>query len=52
MAEHRDEVLSFIIMLAVASVAAAAIGLQMLAGFAAGVIVTLGAAAIAGADFE
>jgi hypothetical protein len=40
------------IALTCAAAVATVIGLQMLAGFIVGVVVTLGAAAIAGADFD
>jgi len=52
MVERRDSVLTFGLLLAGAGALAAAVGLQMLSGFVAGVIVTLMAAAIAGADFD
>ena len=51
MAKRHDPILSFGVMLACAGAVPAAIGLQMLAGFVAGVIITLFAAAIAGTDF-
>ena len=49
--EHNS-IMPFVLMLAVGATVAAAIGLQMLAGFITGVIITLAAAAIVGADFE
>ena len=42
----------FAFVLAIGAAVAAAIGLQMLCGFVTGVLVTLGAAAIAGTDFD
>jgi hypothetical protein len=49
--EHSP-ILPFVLMLAAGASAAAVIGLQMLWGFVAGVLVTLAAAAIAGTDFD
>jgi hypothetical protein len=52
---RSDEVLTFGVMLACSGAVTAALSLQMMIGFAIGVIVTLGAAVIAGAsldDFE
>jgi hypothetical protein len=49
--EHSP-ILPFVLMLAAGASVAAVIGLQMLCGFVAGVLVTLAAAAIAGTDFD
>ena len=49
--EHSP-ILPFVLMLAAGASVAAVIGLQMLCGFVAGVLVTLAAAAIAGKDFD
>jgi hypothetical protein len=52
MTERQDSILTFVVMLAVGIAIAALGGVGALVGFALGVIVTLGAAVVAGTDLD
>jgi hypothetical protein len=52
MTERQDSILTFVVMLAVGIAIAVLGGVGALVGFALGVIVTLGAAVVAGTDLD